>query len=125
VFGASSFCHHPLLNRSCCALADVRSAAVRWSIFAQFVAGETAECITPVVSKLASQKVHTILDFAAEEDLGKNYSPSEESCDHNVEIFLHSIDAAANQHKVPFVAGADLALIIDVMRSRRTILAWL
>lgn len=79
-------------------------AAVRWSIFAQFVGGESADAIEPVVQKLASQNVHAILDFAAEEDLGNSEAFSEEKCDRNVKLFLQSIDTAAKLRQVIYIS---------------------
>jgi proline dehydrogenase len=82
-------------------------ALLRHSVFAHFVAGETAETIAPTLRGLREQGVGGILDYAAEADLeseggtdvtvnqpARSYPyVSEAQCDANHRIFLSAVDA--------------------------------
>ena len=82
-------------------------ALLRHSVFAHFVAGETAETIAPTLRGLREQGVGGILDYAAEADLeseggadvtvnqpARSYPyVSEAQCDANHRIFMAAVDA--------------------------------
>ncbi|KAI2799457.1 hypothetical protein BLOT_011358 [Blomia tropicalis] len=76
------------------------------TFYGQFVAGEDAVKIKPVLNHLRSFGVKSILDYSAEEDMTESegkpkavartyFYRNEANCEKNMEIFLKSIDAVA------------------------------
>jgi proline dehydrogenase len=72
---------------------------IRFTIFEQFVGGETLEQTAKVADKLEEYHVQVILDYGVE---GGDYGEDEK--DHARDEFIRVINYAATQHNIPFMS---------------------
>jgi proline dehydrogenase len=80
---------------------------IRRSFFAHFCAGENAKDIVPSIELLRQAGVGSILDYAAEADVGSGEHGAldpEEKCERNFSVFLDCIHAAAQFESNGFAA---------------------
>lgn len=86
----------------------ITEAAIKYTFFYHFCAGENSEDIKPVIQRLSSNGINSILDFAAERDKDPeeqtisgaecrtyNEDIADQECEENLEIFMECIRAAS------------------------------
>jgi proline dehydrogenase len=111
----------------------ITNSVIEKTFFAHFCAGEDAESIKPVIKRLESQGIHSILDFAAEKDKkadeivqsgiqSRAYDEQieEQECEDNVEIFLECIRAASqfeNGFAAIKVTGLGRPILLEALAS--------
>eukprot|EP00192_Tetraselmis_astigmatica_P004277 CAMPEP_0117678136 /NCGR_PEP_ID=MMETSP0804-20121206/17125_1 /TAXON_ID=1074897 /ORGANISM="Tetraselmis astigmatica, Strain CCMP880" /LENGTH=500 /DNA_ID=CAMNT_0005487481 /DNA_START=413 /DNA_END=1915 /DNA_ORIENTATION=- len=95
-----------LLNTASQVSKSLTDSVVKKTFFAHFCAGENEDEVKPVMQKLGSSHVGSILDYAAEADLDTEEDPSsgrpvylqktEDHCDGNLKKYLNAISLATN-----------------------------